>query len=166
VAGCIGTCDADGAAAAGVGELDAPLSQDGSLGGDGDLLPAAVPGPPPAPACWYVNGVGGVDENALDWVVWHGAGTESWLRNIKPAAKSAHLWLGVHWCMGMEADAKRILSSREGRGREKESCRSTDALTLGAKGLNPPVPLMLLCLLRAVVVVVAVVHVCLCGVGM
>jgi len=53
VAGCIGTCDADGAAAAGVGELDAPLSQDGSLarGGEGDLLPAAVPGPPPAPPC-------------------------------------------------------------------------------------------------------------------
>jgi hypothetical protein len=65
--------------------------------------------------------------------------------------------------MGMEADAKRILSSRlRGGRRRKEGCRSTDALTLGAKGLNPPVPLMLLCLLRAVVVVVAVVHVCLC----
>lgn len=52
VAGCIGTCDADGAAAAGVGELDAPFSQEGSLarGGEGDLR--AVPGPPPAPPCW------------------------------------------------------------------------------------------------------------------
>jgi len=46
-------------------------------------------------------------------------------------------------------------------GEKRESPRSTDALTLGAKGLNPPVPLILLCLVRAVVVVVVVVHVCL-----
>ena len=96
----------------------------------------------------------------------HGAGTVAACTiSIAPSSTLVGGWEYAGACgNGDRRKTHFELGASEGREKKKEG-RSTEALTLGAKGLNPPVPLMLLCLVAAVMVVVAVVHVCLCRVG-